>query len=658
MATSGAFSTSNQYVKYKITVTQNSQNVTANTSNVTVSVKFYRTNTGYTTYGSGTVYCKINGTTYSASVTPDQKITNSGIVLFSKTLTISHNNDGSKTLNTSAWISLNTPLTSSEQSYNQTLTTIPRATAPSVSPTSAMFGSDITISTPRASSSFTHTLRYAIGNASGTIATGVTTSKAWTIPLSLASNIPNATSGVLTIFCDTYNGSTKIGTKSVNLTVNVPSSEAPTISSVSVVDTVTDIATKFGAFIKNQSILRVDITASGSNGSSIISYITSACGNTYNGASFTVNTVNLCNTVNLVTTVKDSRGRTASYTKSVSVLDYSYPVISRLRAIRCNQDGTANDEGEYLNISYAFNITPLNNKNDGSYVLEYKLESDTSYTSIARGNGYSADTSRIPDIIFSGDSAYTIRLTIADYFKTVSYEIEVPTAFTLVDYHSSGKGIAFGKVAESPNLFDEALPAIFRSSALFDQGITHNLPVINKDLDTIDVSGFFYAGANCTNRPVNMNGYLEVFVYSTTEGYIYQRYTTYAGVLYERILRAGEWSRWCGKFTSGIWTYDIKLNGDLDIFAKIPISNLAMTTALSTWFRSAVISGSNYAYPVAFSTLPAVNMQYCTTNGYGGLVWTTTEGSVNNPPDFYIIRPTSASGAYGYIDIQVKGKWK
>ena len=131
MATSSAFSTNNEYVKYTISITQNSQNVTNNTSNVTVSVRFYRTNTGYTTYGTGTVYCKINGVTYSASVTPDDKITSSGIVLFTKTLNISHNANGSKTLTASAWISHNV-VTSSEQSYSQALTTIPRATTPTL----------------------------------------------------------------------------------------------------------------------------------------------------------------------------------------------------------------------------------------------------------------------------------------------------------------------------------------------------------------------------------------------------------------------------------------------------------------------------------------------------------------------------------------------
>lgn len=125
MGKSSALNTNNQYIKYTIEIIQNSQSIPNNTSNVTVKVRFYRTNTGYETYGTGTVYCKINGTQYSASVSPSQKITNSGIELFAKTLNISHGTDGSKTLTCSAWIS-HERVTSSEQSYSQVLTKIPR----------------------------------------------------------------------------------------------------------------------------------------------------------------------------------------------------------------------------------------------------------------------------------------------------------------------------------------------------------------------------------------------------------------------------------------------------------------------------------------------------------------------------------------------------
>ncbi|MDO4504564.1 MAG: hypothetical protein Q4B84_05475 [Clostridia bacterium] len=46
MGTSGNMSTSNQYVKYTISINQNSQNVSNNYSNVTVTVRFFRTNSG------------------------------------------------------------------------------------------------------------------------------------------------------------------------------------------------------------------------------------------------------------------------------------------------------------------------------------------------------------------------------------------------------------------------------------------------------------------------------------------------------------------------------------------------------------------------------------------------------------------------------------
>lgn len=129
MAVSGNFTTSNERVLYNITVTESNVNTSANTSDVTVSVRFWRTNTGYETYGTGTCYCQINGTTYTQAVTSSQKITNSGIVLFSKKVTIPHNSDGSKTITVNAKINISSVLSSDYQGFSVKLTTI--QTAPS-----------------------------------------------------------------------------------------------------------------------------------------------------------------------------------------------------------------------------------------------------------------------------------------------------------------------------------------------------------------------------------------------------------------------------------------------------------------------------------------------------------------------------------------------
>ena len=245
MATSSAMSTSNQYIKYTISITQNSQSIANNTSNVTVSVRFYRTNTGYTSYGNGTVYCKINGTQYSASVTPSQGITNSGIVLFTKTLDISHGSDGKKTLTCSAWIS-HAVVTSSEQSYSQALSTIYRASVPTVSPKSVQMGKSVTIKTNSKSSSFHQSITVTFGSYSHNWPK-IYGDTLWQVP-DLANQIPNALSGAAKITCVTYNGSTKIGTETCTVTVTVPDATKPVFTNGDVIiGTNNPIATNAGS---------------------------------------------------------------------------------------------------------------------------------------------------------------------------------------------------------------------------------------------------------------------------------------------------------------------------------------------------------------------------------------------------------------------------
>ena len=450
MATSSAMSTTNDKIKYKITITQNSQSVANNTSNVTVSVRVYRTNTGYTTYGTGTVYCTINGTQYTEAITSSDKITSSGIVVFSKTLNIAHSADGSKTLATSARIT-HDQFSSSSQSYSQKLTTIPRATTPTLSASSVNMGASITINMPRASSSFDHTLTYKFGSATGTIGSDLGTSKAWTVPLSLASQIPNGTSGTCTITCKTYNGSTLIGTKTVSFTAKVPSSVVPSISALTAAEATTGLAAKFGAYVQNKSKVKVSITAAGSYSSTIKSYKTTVAGKSYTGSSFTSGVLTSSGTVTISTTVTDSRGRTATKSITVSVLAYSAPKISTFTAQRSNGLGAADDQGTMALARINFAIASVGESNDKSYSVDYKPKTSDTWVTAASGSVYSYNSNMLLNIDLNPDNSYDLRLTVTDYFGTATALAEIATTFTLLDFHSGGKGIAFGKVSEIEN---------------------------------------------------------------------------------------------------------------------------------------------------------------------------------------------------------------
>ena len=570
MATSGAMTTSNPRIQYTITVTQNSQSVANNTSNVTVNVFFYRTNTGYTSYGTGTVYCKIDGTTYTAGVVPSQKITNSGITLFSKTLNITHNADGKKDLTCSAWISHDV-VSSSEQSYTQTLTTIPRASTPTFSASSVDFGSSITITTNRASSSFTHTLSYKVeeSGATGTIASSVGASTSWTIPTSLIGGFTNSKSSIITVTCVTYNGSTNIGTKTasftanipasvptlnvssinigssvtittnransslthaikynfgslsnqtsgisnsstagasttftpptslyaevpsatygtctisvttkngtatvgtktINLRLNVPSDIKPSISSVSISDNDSGIARKFGAFIQRKSKLKVAFTWTAGSGSSLSTKTAVINGKSYTSNSFTTGVLNTSgagsstNTNNrLVITAKDTRGRSAESISDFTVLEYDTPSISNFEVKRCNAQGEEDGSGEYAIFSVDASIYALNNKNDKSFKLSYKKTTESEWTDfIIESSTYSVIiedsilTSGKDLIPIDTDSSYNFRFTVADYFGEISQLKFLSTGATILDIYADGSGMATGKVAEHPNTFD------------------------------------------------------------------------------------------------------------------------------------------------------------------------------------------------------------
>jgi hypothetical protein len=123
---------------------------------------------------------------------------------------------------------------------------IPRASQPTVDKTSIDAGQILTIFTNRASTAFTHTVKYTFGTQTGTVLTNVTDQVQWIPPLSLLTEIPNSTSGTMTITVDTFNGGTFVGWSSTTVTLKVPSSVVPSFSTVTVSENNTTVSTAVG----------------------------------------------------------------------------------------------------------------------------------------------------------------------------------------------------------------------------------------------------------------------------------------------------------------------------------------------------------------------------------------------------------------------------
>lgn len=334
---------------------------------------------------------------------------------------------------------------------------------PTVSSSSVNLGSAVTIYTNRQSSATTHTISYWFGNTSGAIATNVGASVSWTPPLSLASQIPNATSGICTITCNSFVNGTLTGTRTCTLTLNVPSSVVPSISSVTIEDTNSTVASRIEAYVKSLSTLSVEITAAGIYGSTISSYRTSLDGLTYTAASFTASKkLSAAGEMTMTVTVTDSRGRTATYTTTFTVLDYATPSIRQFSAERCNSDGSAAQlDGTKVRYSFQGSVTALNNKNGLSCVVYYKLKSATAWTqaeSMAITSYNLSATNKLLTQTFDTLYSYDLKVRLTDYFYYVEQSVSIGTKGVILDFLADGTGVGIGKVAETSGYIECGWP--------------------------------------------------------------------------------------------------------------------------------------------------------------------------------------------------------
>lgn len=443
-----------------------SQSVANNTSSVTAKVQLVSTGSSYTINSSASKSgsLTINGTKYTFSFTAALSGSQTK-TLYTKTVTVSHAADGTKTCSFSATAGINVTLSGTyygnvTASGSGAFNTIARASSiSSVTSSVSVNGTNTcTVEISRKSSSFTHTVVFSFGSYSKTT-TGVGTSTSYAIPTSWLNAIPSATSGTAKVTVTTYSGSTKIGSAvSKNFTLTVPATVVPSISSVAVADTTTN-QTTFGNMVQNKSKAKFTITAAGNLGSTITAYKTVFESKTYTGAAPTTSTITKSGTASATITVTDSRGRTASTTKTWTVVAYAAPKIVSFTAARCLEDGTENYEGTFLKAAFNFSIASVNSKNANTYVIEYKPQSGTTWTALTNGTGYAVNTSIISATgLFDVDSSYDLRLSITDSFTTIRGLTEIPTTFTLMDFNASGKGLAFGKVSEVENGMEIDLP--------------------------------------------------------------------------------------------------------------------------------------------------------------------------------------------------------
>lgn len=450
-----------------LNVTQQSQSIADNTTTLRYELLLYRPS-------------KISSSASKAySITIDGKTVKSGTTtiggsgtksIASGTYTVTHDSKGEKTITFGFSLAFDIDwnvghIGTGKASSSMPLTTIHRASSISLNTSSISLGGSITITINRSSASFTHTLQHDFVAGSWTnFATNVTTSTTLKTDIGWSSRIPNSSSSTGRIRCITYNGSKYIGEKIVNFTASVPTTVVPTIGDISIADSNPEYSTNFGALIQNKSAASVSISATGAYGSSIISYSTTIASQTYSTNSFTTSILKNSGEITVNATVRDSRGRTANKTTTINVLPYANPTISSFTANRCNASGTLDVNGTYIKFVGNGTIASCNNKNSNSWKIEYKLTTSDTWNTILTGTGYSIDINTHKSIVggFLTTATYDFKLTITDYFTSSVSSKNASTAFALMNFNRSGKGLAIGKMSEK-DVLEVAISAEFKS---------------------------------------------------------------------------------------------------------------------------------------------------------------------------------------------------
>lgn len=447
MASSGSITT-NEKEGRSITLswTLSSQSVANNTSTIKWTLKGSGSSGGSSWVMAGAFKAVLNEKIVYSSDTRIQLKKDQ--VISSGTTTITHNSDGTKSFSLSCEAGVYTYAVSVRANGTHTLNTIPRASG--VSATNAEMNGTSTISISRASSSFTHTLTYSFGNTSGTIISKTTsTSVSWKPPLSLASQIPNAISGTCRITCDTYSGSSKIGTKSCTLKLTVPASVKPTIGSLIATRIDGDVPSSWNSYIQSKSKAKLTINSPvGTYGSTISSYSITGGGYSSTESSFTTGFLNESGTVTFTAKITDSRGRTSdAKTVSITIVPYEAPSHTGYMAQRSLSDGTLNDDGTYIKGFVIFSYSSCNGNNSVTCSTYYKRSVDTQWTN-ANKTFASSITFTFGNGQISTESSYDVKYVIADTFSEITIMDTVSTAAVLMDFKAGGKGIAIGKVSE------------------------------------------------------------------------------------------------------------------------------------------------------------------------------------------------------------------
>lgn len=192
--------------------------------------------------------------------------------------------------------------------------------------------------------------------------------------------------------------------------------------------------------------------AAGVYGSTIKSYSVSGGGWSSNESTLTTGILQAAGEITFTAVVTDSRGRKASTTRTISVIDYTKPGVAVCDVYRCDADGNRKKAGTYFAVEINASYSAITG-NILNITARYKKQSESSY-------GTAMNVTNNGKTVLGGgnigaSTTYDVLVTVADKYNSLSIPRTLSTKSVLQSFKRSA-GAAIGKVAELANWLDIA----------------------------------------------------------------------------------------------------------------------------------------------------------------------------------------------------------
>ena len=390
--------------------------------------------------------------------------------LGSTDITVYHNSDGSFPARTINITVKSYHMQGSVNGVISGISSIPRASGFSLSPSEAVVGQTVTANIYKANPSFYHRFRISFHGSEPTTDFTTEGSATLSVPESFADLLPSSATGTAKAYLYTYTsnyGASHIGTSEKNITVRVPNREpfAPTFNVAAdatmggkVPDNWVDdngrkilvqgesevklmaysVWAKYSAWMESVTI---DGTpAQRDTGAEVPTYVLPRIYDTTSGdQSVTVRAT-------------DSRGNYTQQQLNFYVYPYAKPSFSEVSCERCDLQGNVSDSGTQLKVLAKGSVSSVGNRNSGTIKVMYRTAGSSSWTN---EQTILDNTETILEGAVLTTKSYEVRFVLQDLLgNTAERMVRIPTEKVVLNIRPGGDGMAIGKYAERSSILE------------------------------------------------------------------------------------------------------------------------------------------------------------------------------------------------------------